>query len=292
MLYTPICRGIPGNPSYLFFFIYIYFGEDHCRLSSDQSISKVPDNRQILILEIISKTFLFGLPDMYRARSKSLWVDRVVDTSRWRNHVSGTIEDLKQMRSWVGSISTAAVSLLTFFPEDPNTSHVRESSPVRVGQADYSVIVSLNVAMIAISPFSTLMKSSSLLCILGLAMGAALLREQKRLIGTTSTASVRIATPFYPMLQLISKLRQADSRSKNYGFQSTVIAHSLPQALFAWALLLLAIQAFLVTFADLPLPLSLTMFLAVAAVLVTARKAVYPHQKVFKDPALPTSIPL
>lgn len=77
------------------------------------------------------------------------------------------------------------------------------------------------------------------------------------------------------MLQLTPKIRQADSRSKNYGFQSTAIAHSLPQSLFAWALLLLVMQAF----ADLPLPLSLAMLLPVAAVLVIARKVVYPTRK-------------
>lgn len=107
-------------------------------------------------------------------------------------------------------------------------------------------------------------------------MGSVILRVQKRLVGTTSTASVRIATPFYMMLQLTSKIRQVDGRSKNYDLQHSAIAHSLPQALFAWALLLLVMQAFLVPFADLPLPLSLAIFLLVAAVLVIAQKVVYP----------------
>lgn len=97
--YVHTCLGTPDDPSYL---VSIHFGEDHCRLSSVQSISKVPNGRQILILEIIPRILLFGLPDMYRARFKSLWVDHVVDTPRWRKHISGTVEDLKQMRSWVG----------------------------------------------------------------------------------------------------------------------------------------------------------------------------------------------
>jgi hypothetical protein len=140
----------------------------------------------------------------------------------------------------------------------------------------------LNIAMIYVSTCSTLIKSSSLLCILGLAMGTVLLREQKKLVGTTVTAS-------------------ADGRGANYGVQLTAIAHCLPQALFAWAMLLLAIQGFWIAFADLPLPLSLATFLLVVAMLVTAfvgiRKVVYPHQEVFKGPAppesaLPTPIPL
>ena len=81
------------------------------------------------------------------------------------------------------------------------------------------------------------------------------------------------------MLQLTSKIGQVDSLSRNYDFQQTAIAHSLPQALFAWALLLLVMQAFLVTFADLPLPLILAMFLLVAAVLIMARKVVYPTRE-------------
>jgi hypothetical protein len=73
------------------------------------------------------------------------------------------------------------------------------------------------------------------------------------------------------------------------------IVHSLPQALFIWAFILLAIQGFWMTFADLPLPLILATFLPVAAVLVIAfvviRKAVYPRQNVVKNPT-PQAIPL
>lgn len=81
----------------------------------------------------------------------------------------------------------------------------------------------------------------------------------------------------------------------NYGFLPIAIVHSLPQALFIWAFLLLAIQGFWITFADLPLPLILATFLPVAAVLVIAlvviRKAVYPRQKVAKDPPPQAPIP-
>ncbi len=85
---------------------FIHFGEDHCRLSSDQPILDVPDNKRSLVLAIISKTLLLGLPDQYQARFESLWVDRLAYTFLWRKHVSETSEDLKQMTSWVSSNTT------------------------------------------------------------------------------------------------------------------------------------------------------------------------------------------
>ncbi len=76
---------------------------------------KVPDSKRNLVLAIISKTLLFGLPDMHRARFKSLWLDQLVNTSRWHKHVSGSVKHLKQTMSWVSPISTVAASLLTFY---------------------------------------------------------------------------------------------------------------------------------------------------------------------------------
>jgi hypothetical protein len=93
---------------------FIHFGEDHCRLSSDQSILEVPDSKRSLTLAIISNTLLFGLPNEHQAKFESLWVDQLAYTSPWRKHVSGTMEELRHMMSWVSSISTGSVSLLTF----------------------------------------------------------------------------------------------------------------------------------------------------------------------------------
>ncbi|KAH9164843.1 hypothetical protein EDB89DRAFT_1850829, partial [Lactarius sanguifluus] len=93
----------PLDPNHRFF---IHFGEDHCRLSSDQAILEVPNNKESLVLAIISKTLLFGLPDRHRAQFERLWVDQLAYTAAWRKHVSGTVEDLKQMMSWVSSIAT------------------------------------------------------------------------------------------------------------------------------------------------------------------------------------------
>jgi hypothetical protein len=93
---------------------FIHFGEDHCRLSSDQSILEVPDNKRSLTLAIISNILLFGLPNEHQTKFESLWVDQLAYTSPWRKHVSGTMEELRHMMSWVSSISTGSVLLLTF----------------------------------------------------------------------------------------------------------------------------------------------------------------------------------
>jgi hypothetical protein len=93
---------------------FIHFGEDHCRLSSDQSILEVPDSKRSLTLAIISNTLLFGLPNEHQAKFESLWVDQLAYTSPWRKHVSGTMEELRHMMSWVSLISTGSVSLPTF----------------------------------------------------------------------------------------------------------------------------------------------------------------------------------
>ena len=91
---------------------FIHFGEDHCRLSSDQAIIDVPDRKESLVLALISKTLLFGLPNRHRARLERLWVDQLAYTSPWRKHVSETAEDLKQMMPRVSTIATFVGSLL------------------------------------------------------------------------------------------------------------------------------------------------------------------------------------
>ncbi|KAH9074251.1 hypothetical protein EDB83DRAFT_1947158 [Lactarius deliciosus] len=75
-----------------------HFGEDHCRLSFCRSTLEIQDStgKWGILLAIISNTLLFGFPDGYQARFKSLWVDQLVNTSRWREHTSGTVEDLRQ----------------------------------------------------------------------------------------------------------------------------------------------------------------------------------------------------
>jgi len=61
----------------------------------------------------VSKVLLFGLPDEHRARFESLCVDQLICTSRWREHVSETVDDLKQEISRVSEIDIVVVLLLT-----------------------------------------------------------------------------------------------------------------------------------------------------------------------------------
>ena len=77
------------------------FGDDSCQLSFDQSIVEIPVSKWSLSLAIISNTLLFGLPDGHRARFKNLWLDQLVNTSRWREHISETVENSKQTISSV-----------------------------------------------------------------------------------------------------------------------------------------------------------------------------------------------
>jgi uncharacterized membrane protein len=134
--------------------------------------------------------------------------------------------------------------------------------------------------MMQSSSFHALTNSSLLICILGLIITYVLLQEQQRLVDTNaSTAAVYLD----------------DRNTKSCGFQPIAIVHSLPQALFVWALLLFLIQGFWMTFADLPLTLLLSTFLPIAAVLILASVgiwlALHPRQRTSEDPMLPPPMP-
>ena len=70
--------------------------EDYRHLSFGQSTLEVPDGKWSLVLAIILNTLLFGFPDGHQARFKSLWLDYLVNTRRWREYISETDEDLRQ----------------------------------------------------------------------------------------------------------------------------------------------------------------------------------------------------
>ena len=77
------------------------FGEEHPRLSFSQSSLEIPDGRWRLLFAVLSNTLLLGFPDGQQRRLKSLWLDQLVNTCRWREHISEMVEDLKQTMSWV-----------------------------------------------------------------------------------------------------------------------------------------------------------------------------------------------
>ena len=97
---------------------FIHFGEDHCRLSSDQPILEVPDSKRSLSLAILSYTILFGLPNELESKFQSLWVDQLAYTSPWCKHVAGNVEELSHMMSlviWIFSASGILADLASKF---------------------------------------------------------------------------------------------------------------------------------------------------------------------------------
>lgn len=84
-----------------------------------------------------------------------------------------------------------------------------------------------------------------------------------------------------------------DNRNtKGHGFQPTAIVHSLPKALFLWALLLSAIQGLWAIFAGPSPHLPLYALLPIAGICVYIWRALHPRQKPFVDLApVPTLTP-
>ncbi|KAH9061038.1 hypothetical protein EDB87DRAFT_1576431 [Lactarius vividus] len=112
------------------------------------------DSKWGVLLAIILNTLLFGFPDGYQARFKSLWLDQLINTSHWCEHTSETVEDLKQMASLMLALIIA------------------------------------NVHMMPLFSFPAFSSSSLLLCILGIVTALFLMQEQRRLLSTnTITAS-------------------------------------------------------------------------------------------------------
>lgn len=152
----------------------------------------------------------------------------------------------------------------------------------------------------SIPTWQALNKASLLLCFLGLAIAFFLSQEQQSLMDTDATTAVSTVAPFHSEfsanLDVFEAVYLDDRNTTFYGFQPIAIVHSLPQALFAWGFLLLSMQCFWMTFADLSLPLILATSLPAAVMLVVACvgiwRVVHPRQKVFNDPVLPAPIPL
>ncbi|KAF8256838.1 hypothetical protein EI94DRAFT_1762481 [Lactarius quietus] len=111
------------------------------------------DSKRVLILTIVSKILLFGLPDGYQACIEGLCVDQLIQSSRWRKHVSETIDDLKQVISLV------------------------------------LALLSTNIIMMHSPPFNALIKLSMILCVLDLTVTFILLQEQRRLSSRNAVIS-------------------------------------------------------------------------------------------------------
>ena len=152
--------------------------------------------------------------------------------------------------------------------------------------------------MMPLASFPAFSGSSLLLCVFGLVTALLLLKEQRRLLSTSIAAIVSMATLFHLELEDNLHFTQAvnvANPSTGYCFRSTAIVHSLPHALFTWALLLFAMQGFWMTIADIPLPMLYAVLLPIAALLVFTCggiwKALHPRSKTFEGPTQPVPIP-
>ena len=76
-----------------------------------------------------------------------------------------------------------------------------------------------------------------------------------------------------------------DRNTENYGFQPIAIVHSLPEALFVWALLLSAIQGLWASFAGLSPYLPLYALFPIAGVFACIWRALHLRQKPFAGSA-------
>jgi hypothetical protein len=147
-----------------------------------------------------------------------------------------------------------------------------------------------------LSSFPAFSSSSFLLCVFGLVATLFLMQEQRRILNIA--AIVSIATLFNLAFQVNLHFKQAvnlNNPSTSYRFRRTAMIHSLPHALFTWALLLFAMQSFGKTFADFPLPMFHVILLPVAALLVFACKgiwkALHPRSKSPEGATQPIPIP-
>ncbi|KAH9031462.1 hypothetical protein EDB84DRAFT_1492485, partial [Lactarius hengduanensis] len=102
------------------------------------------------------------------------------------------------------------------------------------------------------TPFSGLIKASLFICAFDLAITSFLLQQHQQLLSTNTCTSVAYLK----------------GRNTSYGFQPIAVVHSLPQALFVWALLLFSMQGFWMAFADLS-PTSLLLTLVLVATMLT-----------------------
>ncbi|KAN0131595.1 hypothetical protein V8E53_010437 [Lactarius tabidus] len=226
--------------------------------------------------------FICAGEDLYRLSSDQCVLERPDSERGWLSTMiskalfgipdvhRGEIETL-----WVDQLAYSSFHLASWRKHISNT-----AEDLKQKMSWTFTLLGLNVAVMSIPASHALTKASLLLGFLGLSIAFFLLQVQQSLIDADAATAAKY-------------LKDWNTR---YGFLPIAIVHSLPQALFIWAFLLLAIQGFWMTFADLPLPLILATFLPVAAMLVIAfvviRKAVYPRQKVVKDPAPQAPIPL
>ncbi|KAI9435468.1 hypothetical protein H4582DRAFT_1969598 [Lactarius indigo] len=116
------------------------------------------------------------------------------------------------------------------------------------------------------------------LCVFDLAVTSFLLQRQQRLLNMNIPTSVAYLKHW----------------NTSYGCQPIAMVHSLPQALFVWALLLFSMQGFWMIFSDLPLVLLLCTLFPAAAILIMMCLGIWlvvrPRPEPIEDAVLPPAI--
>jgi len=76
-----------------------HYGQEHCRLSRDQTILSIPERKQHWLSSALSR-LLFGMPAICVDKFESLWVDDIVYAEQWRDFMISCQEDRKLFVSW------------------------------------------------------------------------------------------------------------------------------------------------------------------------------------------------
>ncbi|KAI0315004.1 hypothetical protein OF83DRAFT_1174249 [Amylostereum chailletii] len=145
-----------------------HYGEEHCRLSRNQSIIESPEPKKSIALNLTS-TVLFNLPKAHQERLEDLFVDDLVYRANWQAFISNLTAEWKLCMQW--TFALLMCNALT-------TSHV---------------------------PSIGLTQSSMALCIAGLIFSTVLSHQHQHLerIDTGEAASYlsdrRTATGFRPL---------------------------------------------------------------------------------------------
>jgi hypothetical protein len=91
-----------------------HYGQEHCRLSRDQTILSAPKRRQHWMSSAMSR-LLFGLPANCVDKFESLWVDDIVYVEQWRDFMTSCQEDRKLFVSWAFGSMIINLITLAFF---------------------------------------------------------------------------------------------------------------------------------------------------------------------------------
>jgi len=90
-----------------------FYGQPNARLNADQSI--YAKGEKGMLISVLSWTFnvaLFGAPNSHMRELRSVWVDRTINVSRWKNFNNKLSSEWSGITIYVRTIISAAGLLL------------------------------------------------------------------------------------------------------------------------------------------------------------------------------------